>query len=396
MPGASATGLAVSSSTKPTPDSSLRRTRRTRRAVERERSDVTSEVGLVSCHAGRYSGAPMTTRMGWRALAGGVAACVAFLAALCISGASDAQQPTKLRRIGVLLVGFPPASKEVLEFRKALLDAGYEEGRDVDIEWQPAEGDDHQLSESAAALVQRKPDVIVVSTTRGVRAVKRATSIIPIVMIVGDPVGSGFVANLGRRDGNVTGISTMGTPELWTKRLQLLKDTIPQLTRVAVVWNPATPLTAWQAGTVERLKAVAPTLSIQLRFVTVRASEEIGPALSAIHRARAQALCVLASAQSDVHRKTLVRLASKAGLPAMYGDRRFADDGGLMSYGADSMDHWRRAAAYVDKILKGAKPGDLAIEQPTKFEFVVNLRTAKAMGLVMPQSVLLQANDVIR
>jgi putative ABC transport system substrate-binding protein len=215
-------------------------------------------------------------------------------------------------------------------------------------------------------------------------------------MLVGDPVGSGLVANLGRRDGNVTGISILGTPELWTKRLQLLKDTIPGLTRVAVIWNPATPLTEWQAETVERLKAVAPSLSVQLRFVTVRSSEQIGSALSAVRRMRAQALCVLASAQSDVHRKTLLGLAAKAGLPAMYSDRRFADEGGLMSYGADSMDHWRRAAAYVDKILEGARPGDLAIEQPTKFEFVVNLTTAKSMGLSIPQSVLLQADDVIR
>jgi putative ABC transport system substrate-binding protein len=338
----------------------------------------------------------MTTRMRRRAFARGLAIWVGFLAAFCIPGASDAQQPGSPRRIGVLLVGFSLKSKEALEFRHALRDAGYEEGRDVVIEWQSANGDYDRLSELAAGLVQRKLDVIVVSTTRGVRAVKHATSIIPIVMVVGDPVESGLVANLGHPGGNVTGVSTMGAPELWAKRLQLLKETIPQLTRVAVLWNPATPLTPWQAKTVEGLKAVAPALPVQLSFVTVRTSEQIGPALSAVDRARPQALCVLAGAQLDVHRKALLGLASKAGLPAMYSDRRFVDEGGLMSYAANSMDHWRRAAAFVDKILKGAKPGDLPIEQPTKFEFVVNLRTAKAMGLAIPQSVLLQADDVIR
>jgi putative ABC transport system substrate-binding protein len=357
---------------------------------------ITNQVDLMSCHAGRDSGDSMTPWMGWRALAGRVAPWVAFVAALCISGASDAQQSGTLRRIGILLVGFSLESKEAQEFRKALVDAGYEEGRDVVIDWQSADVDYEQLSDMAAGLVQHKPDVIVVSTTRGVKAVKSATSTIPVVMIVGDPIGSGLVANLGRRDGNITGISTMGTPELWTKRLQLLKDTLPRLSRVAVAWNPVTPLTAWQAETVEGLKAAARSLSVQLHFVTVQTSGGIGSALSAVKQVRAQALCVLAGAQLDVDRKTLLRLASKAGLPAMYSDRRFADEGGLMSYGANSMDHWRRAAGYVDKILKGAKPGDLPIEQPTQFEFVVNLRTAKTIGLVIPPSVLLQADDVIR
>ena len=336
----------------------------------------------------------MTLLFGRRALVRCVPA-IAFLA-LCLSGVSDAQQATTVRRIGVLLVGFSVQSREASEFRKALLDAGYEEGRDLVIDWQSADVDDDRLSELAAGLVQRKPDVIVVSSTRGVRAVKRATSTIPAVIIVGDAIGSGLVENLGRPEGNVTGVSIMGTPELWTKRLQLLRDSIPRLARVAVVWNPAAPLTAWQAEAEEELNAAARSLSIQLHFVTVRTAADIGPALSAFNRVRAQALCVLAGAQVDSDRKTLLRLASKARLPAIYSDRRFADEGGLMSYGANSMDHWRRAAAYVDKILKGAKPGDLPIEQPTKFELVVNPGTAKAIGLVIPRSVLLQADDVIR
>ena len=336
-----------------------------------------------------------TARMGRRTFASTLAACVAF-AALSIPGAADAQQPAPARRIGVLLVGLSPESKEALEFRNGLRDAGYDEGRDLVIEWRSANGDDDRLSELAAGLVQRKPDVIVVMTTRGVRAVKRATSIIPTVMMVGDPVGSGLVANLAHPGGNVTGVSIMGTPELWAKRLQLLKETFPRLTRVAVLWNPATPLTPWQAKAVQGLKAAAHSLSLQLSFVTVGTPVEIGQALSGIRRARAQALCVFADAQSSDYRETLLRLASETGLPAMYSERRFADEGGLMSYGANRMDQWRRAAAYVDKILRGAKPGDLPIEQPTKFELVVNLRTARAIGLPIPQSVLLQANDVLR
>ena len=308
-----------------------------------------------------------------------------------------AQQPASPRRIGVLLAAFSVESTEVQAFREGLRDASYEEGRDVVIEWHSVNGEYDQLSELAADLVHRKLDVIVVSTTRGVRAVKRATSIIPIVMTaVGDPVESGLVANLRHPGGNVTGLSVMATPEIWTKRLQLLKETNPRVTRIAVLWNPATPLTSWQAKTVEGLNAAAPSLSVQLSFVTAQTPEEIGPALSAVSRARSQALCVLVGAHTDVYRKTLLTLVSKARLPAMYSDRRFADEGGLMSYGTNWTNHWRRAANYVDKILKGAKPGDLPIEQPTQFELVLNLKTAKALGLTIPESILLRADKVIR
>jgi len=308
-----------------------------------------------------------------------------------------AQQPASPRRIGVLLAAFSVESTEVQAFRGGLRDAGYEEGRDVVIEWHPVNGDYDQLSELAADLVHRKLDVIVVSTTPGARAVKRATSIIPIVITaVGDPVASGLVANLGHPGGNVTGLSAMATPEIWTKRLQLLKEAIPRVSRVAVLWNPATPLTSWQAKTVESLKAVAPSLSVQLSFVTAQTPQEIGPALSAVSRARVQALCVLVGAHTDAYRKALLTLVSKARLPTIYSDRRFADEGGLLSYGTNWTNHWRRAATYVDKILRGAKPGDLPIEQPTQFELVVNLKTAKALGLTIPESILLSADRVIR
>jgi putative tryptophan/tyrosine transport system substrate-binding protein len=310
-----------------------------------------------------------------------------------------AQQPATPRRIGVLLAAFSIGSPEIQSFRKGLRDAGYEEGRDLVIEWRSVNDndDDEQLSALAADLVRREPDLIVVSTTRAVRAVKRATSVIPVVMTaVGDPVESALVENLGHPGGNVTGLSILATPEIWAKRLQLLKETIPRATRIAVLWNPATPLTSWQAKTVDALNSVAPSLSVQLSFVTAEAPEEIGPALSAITRARNQALCVIVGAHTDVYRKTLLRLVSQARLPAMYSDRRFAYEGGLMSYGTNWSDHWRRAATYVDRILKGAKPGDLPIEQPTQFELIVNLRRAKALKLTIPQSILLSADKVIR
>ncbi|MGH8864716.1 MAG: ABC transporter substrate-binding protein [Burkholderiales bacterium] len=290
-------------------------------------------------------------------------------------------------------MAFSPESKEALEFRHALRDAGYAEGRDISIEWRSANGNYDRLPELAADLVQRELDVIVVDSTAGAQALTRATSTIPIVMtLVADPVGSGLVTNLAHPGGNVTGLSLMAA-ELWPKRLQLLKETIPRLTRVAVLSNPRAP---WYPKAVEHLKAVAPSLAIQLSFVSVRTPEEIGPAFSAVSRARAQALYVLAEALLIIHRGTLIRLASKAGLPTIFNERRFPDEGGLMSYGPNWPDAWRRSARYVDKILKGAKPSDLPIEQPTRFELVINLKTAKALGLTIPQSILLRADEVIR
>jgi putative ABC transport system substrate-binding protein len=331
----------------------------------------------------------MTRRAFVRSLAA-LAACRGLFA---LASAADAQQPASPRLIGVLLVAFSLESREAQEFRHGLRDAGYAEGRDVVIEWRSANGDYARISELAADLVQRKVDVIVVDSTPGAQAVQRATSTIPIVVaVIGDPVGAGIVANLAHPGGNVTGFSVLAAA-LSAKRLQLLKETVPRLTRVAALWNPDT---RWHAKAVEELKAVAPSLSIELSFVSVRAPEDFGLAFSAVSRAHAQALYVLDDAQFVVHRRTLLKLASKARLPDIYGERHFPDEGGLMSYGANYADHWRRSARYVDKILKGAKPGDLPIEQSTKFEFVVNLRTAKALGLTIPESVLLQANEVVR
>ncbi len=335
----------------------------------------------------------MIGRLSRRAFVSSLAALAASAAMGSKPQSADAQQPASLRHIGVLLVSFSPESSSSLRaFRQGLLDAGYAEGRDVVIDWRSTNGDYARAAELAADLVQRKVDVIVVQTTPATQAVKAATSTIPIVMaLVADPVGSGLVTNLAHPGGNVTGLSLMSA-EIGAKRLQLLKQTIPRLTRVAVLWNPDMP---WHPRAIADLKALEPALSLKLSFVGARTPDEFGPAFSEIARTQAQGLYVMDDAFFYAHRTTLVNLASKARLPTSYA-AGFVDEGGLMSYGYDSRDMFRRAAWYVDRILKGAKPGDLPIEQPTKFELAVNLKTAKALGVTIPQSILLQADKVIR
>ena len=277
-----------------------------------------------------------------------------------LASAADAQQPASPRRIEVLLVNFSPESKEAHAFRQGLRDAGCVEGRDVLIEWRTAIGDYARVPELVADLVQRKVDVIVSDSTIGTRALKRATSTIPIVMAtVADPLGSGVVTSLAHPGGNVTGLSTMMT-ELSAKRLQLLKEAIPRVVRVAVLSNPDTP---YVPKMIEELKAAAPSLSIELKFVGVRTPEEFNSALSAVSRAHAQALYVIDDVLFSTHRPALLKLASKARLPTISSARQYPDEGGLMSYGPNWADLFRRSAGYVDKILKGAKPGDLPIEQ---------------------------------
>jgi len=317
---------------------------------------------------------------------------VACLGPLGLPSPVDAQQPVSPRRIGVLLAAFSPESKEAQAFRQGLRDAGYVEGRDVVIEWRSADGDYARLPALAADLVQRKVDVIFADTTLATRAVKHATSTIPVVFALpADPVGSGLVASLAHPGGHVTGLSTILT-DLAAKQLQLLKEVIPRLSRVAVLWDPDQ---LWHAKAIEELKAVAPSLSIQLSFVGARTPAEFGPAFLAISRTHAKALYLPDSPLFAAHRTTILKLASKSRLPAIFSERKWVDEGGLMSYGANYVDQLRRAAGYVDKILKGAKPGDLPIEQPTRLELVVNLKTAKALGITIPPSVLLRADRAI-
>jgi putative ABC transport system substrate-binding protein len=262
----------------------------------------------------------------------------------------------------------------------------------VVIEWRSAKGDYDRVPELVADLVRSRVDVIVQDSTFGTLETKRSTSTIPVVMaLVVDPVGSGLVESLARPGGNVTGLSMM-TTELNSKRLQLLKEATPQLTRAAVLWNPDHP---FHSQVVEDLKVIAPSLSIELSFVGVRTPEQFGPAFWDVSRAKAQALYVVEDPIFFAHRMILLKLASAARLPTIHELRRFPEEGALMSYGPDLQDLFRRAAIYVGRILKGAKPADLPVEQPTKFELVINLKTAKALGLEMPPTMLALADEVI-
>jgi putative ABC transport system substrate-binding protein len=263
----------------------------------------------------------------------------------------------------------------------------------VVIEWRTAPGDLNRLPALVDDLVQRKVDVIVVTTTQAALAVKRATSTIPIVMAsIGDPVGVGLVGSLSHPGGNITGLSLMVT-ELPAKRLQLLKEALPGVSRVAVLWNPKT---SFHRISIERLTAAASSVSIALVFVSVRSSEELNAAFSVISGAHVQALYPLEDYLSTALRPTILALASKARLPVIHGEGVYAEEGALMSYGPDVADCFRQAAGYVDRILKGANPGDLPIEQPTKLQLLVNLKTAKQLGITIPESILLRADEVIR
>ena len=306
-----------------------------------------------------------------------------------------AQQPNKVPVVGVLTLSAGPADPFVEALRQGLQELEYVEGRNIKFEFRTAQDQAVRLPGLAEELVRLNVDVIVVTNALGAQALRRATSSIPIVVALLDPVAAGLVTNLARPGGNITGLSFMGI-ELSAKRLQLLKEAIPRLARVAVLWNPANLPTPLSRKLVEDLKAAARLLSIELTFVVAQTPDEFDPAFAAVARANAQALYVVGGPLFYTQRATLAKLVSKARLPAIYGARVFADEGGLMSYGASIQDQMRRAAGYVDKILKGAKPGDLPIEQPTKFELVVILKTAKALGITIPQSILLQADEVIR
>ncbi len=321
--------------------------------------------------------------------------CLAIALSFAVAAPpAGAQQTERVPIVGVLATAAASDDPILEALRQGLRELGYVEGRNIRIEFRTAQGHADRLPALAEELVQLKVDLIIATSSSVAQAVQHATSTIPIVM-VGDPVGSRLVTNLAHPGGNVTGLSVM-TVELSAKRLQLLKEALPRLTRVTVLWNPDTLSTAAQQKIAEDLKAAAHSLSFELSFVSARTPEEIGPAFSAVSRAHAQALLVIESPLFFVHRTTLTNLASMARLPAMYGPGEFANEGGLMCYGANYGDVYRRSAGYVDKILKGAKPADLPIEQPTRFEFVVNLKTAKALGITIPQSILLRADEVIQ
>jgi putative ABC transport system substrate-binding protein len=310
--------------------------------------------------------------------------------------AAAAQQTGKVPRIGWLgtSAAVSPHLREA--FLQGLRDLGYVEGRTVVIEWRYAEEKFERLPALAAELVTLKVDVIVTGSTPTAVAAKQATRTLPIVFAaVADPVTSGLVTSLAQPSGNVTGLSPLGS-ELVGKRLEHLKQVVPGVARVAVLWQPSAKPERAEKDQLKEADIAARALGVRVQFVEARGPADFDRAFSDITRARADALTVLGSNMFTNERKRLVDLAAKNRLPAVYPFREFVDAGGLMSYGASIADLFRRAATYVDKILKGAKPGDLPVEQPTKFELVINLKTAKALGLTIPPSLLGRADEVIQ
>jgi len=306
-----------------------------------------------------------------------------------------AQQPTKVPRIGFLATVSPSTISDRVEaFRQGLRELGYVEGKNIVIEWRYGEGKGDQLPGPVSAeLVRLKVDLIVTIGSSGTRSAKEATSTIPIVMAQDtDPVGNGFVASLARPGGNITGLSTLA-PEISGKQLELLKETVPKLSRVAVLGTSTRP---GNAQMVKETELAAATFGVRLQYLDVLSSKDIETAFRAASKGRAEAVLVLGGPVLNSHRTQIADLAAKNRLPAIYERAEFMDAGGLMYYGASISEMFRRAATYVDKILKGAKPADLPVEQPKKFEFIINLKAAKQIGLTIPPNVLVRADKVIK
>jgi putative tryptophan/tyrosine transport system substrate-binding protein len=314
----------------------------------------------------------------------------AMLFALCAS--AEAQQTKKVPRIGYV-TGTSPGENNEEAFRQGLRELGYVEGQNIVIEWRYAEGKPERTPEFLAELVRLNVDVIVTGGPTDTRAAKAATSTIPIVMTnESDPVGNSFVASLARPGGNITGLATL-TAELDGKRLELLEETIPRLSHVVDLRGPGIPRSvAIQKDT----ETAARSLGIKLQFEVVKNPDDTNRALEAIIKARTGALSVTAGPFATAQRKQLVEFAAKHRLPAIYYRRDLVEDGGFMSYATSRGDLARRAAIFVDKILKGTKPADLPVEQPKKFEFIINLKAAKQIGLTIPPNVLVRADKVIK
>jgi len=319
----------------------------------------------------------------------------AMLLALCWS--AEAQQSAKVAKIGWL--GSRPAIREDVAargseiIRRELHALGYVEGKNIAFEYRSAEGEPNRLPALADELVRLKVDVLVMSTPDAVLAAKKATTTIPIVfLLAGDPVASGFVDSLARPGGNITGFTTISTV-LAGKRLELLKETVPKLSRVAVLWDPKAPgsVRQWKENQLQ-----AKDLGLQLHSMEVSSVAKFEGAFKDATQARSTALAVLQSPFTSTYQKQITDLATRHRLPAIYPREDFVASGGLMSYGADRTEPYRRVASLIDKVLKGAKPADLPVEQPTKFELIINLKTAKALGLTIPPVVLMRAEKVIK
>jgi putative ABC transport system substrate-binding protein len=324
----------------------------------------------------------------------GVLSILLVVVLLVFGVIATAQQPTKVPRIGYL--GSLPLSafvSRIEAFREGLRELGYVEGKNIVIEWRSAEGKLDRLPALAAELVHLKVDIIVSASPTTTRSIKDATSTIPIVMAQdSDPVASGFVASLAHPGGNMTGLSTV-LPEISGKRLEILKETVPRLARVAVLGASTTP------GTLQSLKETelaAAAFKVQLHYLDVLEPKDIETAFRGAAKGRADAVLVLGGPFILCNRTQIAELAVKNRFPAIYYSPEFVEDGGLMSYGVSFIELSRRAAWYVVKILKGAKPADLPVEQPTKFEFIINLKAAKQIGLTIPANVLARADKVIK
>jgi putative tryptophan/tyrosine transport system substrate-binding protein len=322
--------------------------------------------------------------------------CVALGAMLlAFNFPAHAQQPKKVHRIGFLAPG-DPVSQSTEAIRLALRELGYIEGQNIAIEYRYAEGKQDRFPELAAELVRLKVDIIVVvGGNRMVRAAKNATKTIPVVMVGAgsDPVEAGLVESLARPGGNVTGLTNLG-PELGGKRLELLKEAVPKVARVAVLYDPANPASVLEVK--EVLPIPARALGLTVRSWEVRAANGFEKVFAALNKERPDGLYVLRGPLMNANQKRTIGFALKSRLPSVYGTREAVDAGGLMYYGADLADSYRRVAYFVDRILKGAKPAELPGEQPTKFELVINLKTAKQIGLTIPPEVLARANKVIK
>jgi putative tryptophan/tyrosine transport system substrate-binding protein len=329
--------------------------------------------------------------MGNRANLSGIWLCAMLLA---LSLSAGAQQPARIPRIGILIAA--PASvqsTQVEAFRRRLRELGYVEGQNIFIEYRYAEGKLERLPDLAADLVRLKVDVIVASAPRAVFAAKKASTTIPIVFAIAtDPVGLGLVSSLARPGGNITGLSLMA-PDLDGKRLELLKEAFPTVARVAFLWFPGGP-TGNLALT--DMEAPAKALGVKIQSLEVRSLEDIASAFARAKREGAQALITTPHSLITSQQRQVLDFAAKNRLPAMYPASEFVEAGGLMSYGPNYADLWRRAADFVDRILKGAKPADIPVEQPKKFEFIVNLKAAKQIGLTIPPNALVRADKVIK
>jgi putative tryptophan/tyrosine transport system substrate-binding protein len=344
--------------------------------------------------AGRKQRTVSSNRSG-KAVIRAIFVSICLLPAVFLLSGSQAQQPAQLWRIGFLAVAPLSTLEQRTEaFRQGMRELGYAEGKNIFIDWRSAEGIQDRVSKLAAELVRLKVDIIITAGSRATQSAKTATVTIPIIMAQDpDPLANGFVASLGRPGGNITGLSTLA-PELSGKRLELLKEIVPKLSRVAVF---GTSTSIEDKKSLEEIKVVAGAMKVQIEYRDILTGKDIEPGFVAATKTRADAiLWTVSGSVFRPHRNQVLELAEKSRLPVIYNSAESVDAGGLIAYGVNGSELYRRAATYVDKILKGAKPADLPVEQPTKFELIINLKTAKQIGLTIPPNVLARADRIIK